>query len=171
MALTLNVNSYVTVAEADTYFETRLETSAWDDATTVEQEASLVQSTSEMDNNTYIGYIADEDQELNWPREDAYYFDKRKGLQVTFENTEIPTMLKNAVYEQALHLLTNPDASSSAGSSGTYENISVGSISLSDTTSTSSAKVPNQSRFALKLIKPILYSSNSGNGGGWWMRN
>ena len=169
MALVLNENSYTTTASADLYFETRIGSDAWTNASVNERNAALVTASLEIDDRAYIGYIADENQDLAWPRKSATYFDKRTGLQKTFAEDEVPDVVLKAVYEQALHVITNNDAVSSAGSAGKFESISVGSISLSDNTSTNAAKMPKVSNSpAGKLIAPLVRRPS---GGGIWRAN
>jgi hypothetical protein len=68
-----DANSYITVAEADDLAANRLNTTAWDDS--LELEAALIQATSILDQQDYIGITADEYleteepiQALKWPR-------------------------------------------------------------------------------------------------------
>ena len=68
-----DANSYITVAEADDLAANRLNTTAWDDS--LEQEAALIQATSILDHQDFIGITADEYletdepvQSLKWPR-------------------------------------------------------------------------------------------------------
>lgn len=172
MALVLLTNSYVLATDADTYFETRLDTAAWDDASASNKDAALVQATLELDNDPFIGSSSTTTQKLAWPRKGAAYYSARFGMSITFAVDEIPDELKDAVYEQALHILANAAAVSS-GPVPTFESISVGSISLSDSTSTNnSAKTSRRSTFSTKLIVHLLDSAGSaGVSGSWWRNN
>ena len=168
MALILSTNSYTTADDADVYFETRLGTSAWDVASEDDKDSALVTASLEIDDNSFIGYVTDTNQALAWPRSEASFYNKRTGLNETFDEDEVPTQVVNAVFEQALHILSNTDAVASAPSVN-YESISVGSISLSDSNGTNgSTTVSKVSKFSRKLISPLLVTSG---GGSWWRSN
>src|SRR6056300_1038342 len=130
MALVLNTNSYVTIAEAETYFETRIDSSEWFEASNDVQEQALVTATQLIDDRSWIGIAVSPSQALAWPRKEAIYYDPRMGQDITIAEDEVPSKVKFAVYEQALHLLQNEDLI--AQKTQTFESISIGSISLSD---------------------------------------
>lgn len=162
MALVLNTNSYVTVAEADTYFETRIDAANWVSATDEVKESALVTATALIDENRWIGYAVSSSQVLAWPRSDASYYDPKLGRAITVAEDEVPSRVKIAVYEQALHLVDNEDVLT--GKTQTFESISVGSISLSD--SNNDVKVtPFRSPLVMKNITCLLV--NGGNNS-WW---
>lgn len=64
----VNANSYINEADADTYFDTRLSSTAWVDATATEQEAALIQSCMILDSYDFIGEPVTDTQALKWPR-------------------------------------------------------------------------------------------------------
>jgi len=168
MTLTLNTNSYVTLVEADTYFETRIDSANWTAAIDSVQEAALVTATAIVDNHAWIGSVVSSSQALAWPRNNAIYNDTRLGLNVTIGNTVIPDQVKEAVYEQALHLIDNEDLLQNK--SQTFESISVGSISISDSDST--PNIPVKPALVLKKIRPLLNKAYaSGTGSSWWRAN
>lgn len=86
--------AYCTEAEANTYFSGRLNTDAWDDATTAERSKALIQSTRIIDQLNFKGEKADESQELQFPRSG---------------DTEVPDDIKCACSEIALALLDGVD--------------------------------------------------------------
>ena len=91
-----NANSYVTLAEADSYFEFRLHSSAWDNAD--DQEAALISATRMLD--WYLkwkGEKATTTQALEWPRANVY--DRDDNL---LDETIIPQRVKDAACEMAL---------------------------------------------------------------------
>src|SRR5210317_143211 len=109
MALVLNTNSYVTIAEADAYFETRIDSAEWESSTDDIKEQALVTATQLIDDRHWIGLAVSPSQALAWPRKEAIYYDPRMGQDITIAENEVPTKVKIAVYEQALHLLQNED--------------------------------------------------------------
>jgi len=168
MALVLNTNSYVEIADADDYLETRIDSANWFDADDEIKEQALVTATLLIDDNSWIGSAVSSSQALAWPRDNATYNDARLGLSVTFANDEIPSRVKVAVYEQALHLIDNEDLL--MGTTQTFESISVGSISISDSNG-DVTRTPIKSTQATKSIKPLIVKGSIGQGAGWWRAN
>lgn len=168
MALVLNTNSYVTVAEADTYFETRIDSANWIDASDEIKEQALVTATQLIDDHAWIGSAVSSSQALAWPRSSVIYWDDRLGLQMSVDEDVVPTRVKTAVFEQALHLVNNEDLL--AGTVQTFESISVGSISLSDSNGDVS-KTPIKPSIVMKSIKPLLRANSGAMGSSWWRAN
>ena len=168
MALVLNTNSYVSIADADTYFETRIDSANWVAATNEIKEQALVTATALIDDSSWIGSAVSSSQALAWPRKNATYNDDRLGLQVTIADDETPSRVKTAVYEQALHLVDNEDVL--VGQSQTFESISVGSISLSDSNG-DTTRLPMKPSIVLKSLRPLIRKGSAGMGAGWWRAN
>jgi hypothetical protein len=168
MALVLNTNSYVEIADADTYFETRIDSAEWTSATDEIKEQALVTATQLVDDHAWIGSAVSSSQALAWPRKNAIYIDDRLGLQVTIAQNEIPSRVKTAVYEQALHLVNNEDLL--AGTTQTFESISVGSISLTDSNS-DVTRTSIKPSVVMRPIRPLLRRGTTGQGSGWWRAN
>jgi len=168
MALVLNTNSYVEIADADTYFETRIDSAEWTAATDEIKEQALVTATSLVDDHSWIGSAVSSSQALAWPRSNAIYNDDRLGLQVTIGSTVIPDRVKTAVYEQALHLVNNEDLLS--GTTQTFESISVGSISLSDSNG-DVTRTSIRPSVVMKPIRPLIRRGTTGQGSAWWRSN
>lgn len=168
MALVLNTNSYVTTAEADAYFATRIDADEWVSATDELKEQALVTGTQLIDERHWIGSAISSSQTLAWPRKNAIYYDPKMGQDITIAENETPPQVKIAVYEQALHLLQNEDLI--AQKTQTFESISIGSISLSDSNNdvTKTSITPS---IILKPLKPLVRKGGSGMGGSWWRAN
>jgi len=168
MALVLNTNSYVTIADADTYFETRIDAAEWDSSNDETKEQALVTATQLIDERHWIGAAVSSSQALAWPRKNAIYYDPRMGQQITVANDEVPSQVKIAVYEQALHLVQNEDLL--AQKTQTFESISVGSISLSDSNNdvTKTSITPS---IIIKPLRPLIRRDGIGMGGSWWRAN
>lgn len=64
-----NSNSYVTVTEADTYFNLRYRTSAWRDLPDSDKEAILVQAARDVDIANYKGDLYYDPQTMSFPRD------------------------------------------------------------------------------------------------------
>ena len=168
MALVLNTNSYVEIADADTYFETRIDSAEWTSATDEIKEQALVTASQLVDNHAWIGSAVSSSQALAWPRKNAIYIDDRLGLQVTIAQNEIPSRVKTAVYEQALHLVNNEDLL--AGTTQTFESISVGSISLTDSNS-DVTRTSIKPSVVMRPLRPLMRRGTTGQGSGWWRAN
>jgi hypothetical protein len=88
------MNPYVTVEDADAFFETRIHNEYWLDAETEEKLASLVTATRAIDCLSFISSKTEVSQEREWPR---------GGV------AEIPEGIKIACCEEALSLLEGRD--------------------------------------------------------------
>lgn len=98
-------NSFVTLAEAATYMEGRLNASAWEtDATTDSKNRALVEATRELNVLVYEGFRATSTQALAWPRYGAVDPDQF-GAGHLYESTEIPQRIKDAECELALEFI------------------------------------------------------------------
>jgi hypothetical protein len=146
MALELNVNSYVELDEATTYFENRVDVAAWDEASEEMREKSLVSATLLLDTYEWIGYVVSESQPLAFPRTGEYYYDPRKGYEVFLEGT--PQAIKTAIYEIAYHLLNNDGLLDDTGG---VDSISLGPIQLNKLSTPS--KIP---AWIYRTLRPLL---------------
>lgn len=120
-------NSYLSVADATTYFNKRLGSSEWTTAGTTSPETqttALAMAALWMEQETWAGRIADSDQALAWPRigtvdKDGYSIDA----------TTIPQVIKDAQCECALALLKDNDLLDDTGLEG-FKSLEVGSLAL-----------------------------------------
>ena len=89
------MTQYATITQANTYLQDRLNTSAWDNASGVDQDKALKQATRAIDLLNYHGIKTGGDgQENQFPRND---------------DTEVPEDIINACIEEALVLLDGKD--------------------------------------------------------------
>ena len=158
MALVKGTNSYGTIAEANAYFEDRLDVAAWAKADETIKSQALVTASALLNDYNWVGTAISDSQLLAFPRVGSY-FDPRLGLAVSLTSA-IPTRVTNASYELAYHLLNNDGV---LDSTGTLKDITVGSISLNIRTDPET--VPSIVR---KLIKPLLVNAGSNM---WWRAN
>lgn len=87
-------NSYITLADAETYFNERLNSDAWEDANENDKKRALITATKSIDRLNFSGAKTNDDQVLQFPRDD---------------DASIPTTIKDAVCENALILLDDKD--------------------------------------------------------------
>lgn len=97
-----NSNSYVSLAEANTYFESRMGSDLWTAANTDKRSMALITAANDIDRLLIPnGTIASDTQALSFPRVGLV---DPKGRNVL--PTVIPIEIKKAQYEQAYYLLS-----------------------------------------------------------------
>jgi len=116
MALVVGTNSYISVADADDYFLTRLNSAKWTSSTPTDKENALITATTMID-CLYIfnGEKTDPAQPLEFPRDGA---------------TEIPDKIKLATCEQAFYLLSVGDVTIPSASAEGVKKATLGSMSV-----------------------------------------
>lgn len=99
---TADANSYVTVAEADAYFDTRLNATAWLSAEPAVKERGVIMASRLLDSMyEWDSFPSASTQALQWPRTGLL-----AANQISFvPNDAIPKELKNAASEFALALI------------------------------------------------------------------
>lgn len=121
-----NADSYLTLADAETYFTSRLFKTNWDTATDVTKEAALKWATKLIDAEfIWKGTPAYYGQSLGWPRGNVTY-DRR-----LLSHLLIPVPIKNAVCELALALLAEDRTKNSEPDTQGLSSLSVGPVNLS----------------------------------------
>lgn len=119
-----SANSYVTLAEADAYFQTVPHDEHWtgsDDA----KNRVLITATRYLDNFEYYGTRCTTTQALKWPRKDY----KVDGVEI--KCTFIPEQVKNATFELAHVLLYKGEALvGTTGTQGTYDQVELGDLKV-----------------------------------------
>jgi hypothetical protein len=99
-----SLNAYITVYDANLYFQTRLGTDAWDSAIPTDQTKALAQATRSIDRLNFIGIKANPCQSFQWPR---IVGPRRLG---TISASCLPNDIQVATAELALNLLDGIDA-------------------------------------------------------------
>ena len=123
-------NSYVTLAEANTYFETVPDSTTWDNKTDDQKNRALISATRWIDGLNFYGDRCDENQALKWPRNNHHVDD------VELVCTAIPSNIKYAQYELARALANETDAiTGNKGTDGTYEEVKLGDMEVKYNTS------------------------------------
>nr|AFX83780.1 putative head-tail connector protein [uncultured Mediterranean phage MEDS1 group] len=108
-------NSYVTLAEANTYFETVPDSTTWDNKSDDQKNRSLIAATRWIDSFVFFGDRCDHGQALKFPRNNYQVDD------VELACSAIPVNIKYAQYELARALANDTDAMT--GNVGTNGNI------------------------------------------------
>lgn len=118
-----NSNSYVTLDEANTYFEARLNVKDWTDADDDTKNRSLVQATRRIDYEDFLGDRETNTQALKFPRVNIGRLD---GIDL---DGIIPLQIKEAQYELAIYMLS-VDTSQPSVNANTISEVSAGSVSV-----------------------------------------
>lgn len=150
-------NSYVSVADADSYFDDHLNVTAWT-ANTDKQEAALVMATRRLEDEFYQGEKAASSQALQWPRINATDKDGEE-----YGSTIIPDPIKFATYELALRILNDDNVGGDfVADTGLeeFKRAKVGELEVEVDPSFQAGQLPREVR---RIIRHVLTTStNSG---------
>lgn len=147
-------NSYATVADADTYFDERLNSSNWTDAAADDKARALIMATRRLDSEEYRGYKTLEAQALKWPREGAYDDDDEE-----YDPDTVPGIVKESAYELAIYLL-NSGANDPFVDTGLeeYKRVKVGQLEVERSGSFRAAKLPEN---VYNLLRPVIATARN----------
>ena len=133
-----NANSYVTLTEANSYFETVPDSTTWDNKTDDQKNRSLIAACRWIDSLVYEGDRCDDGQALKWPRNN-YHVDR-----VELVCTTIPNGIKYAQYELARALANDTEAiTGNKGTDGVYEEVKMGDLEVKYNTESQSVGLVN----------------------------
>ena len=120
-----SANSYVTLAGANTYFETVPDSSTWTSKTDDQKNRALISATRWIDALSFYGDRCTKTQALKWPRKDY----KVDGIDLAC--TLIPEPIKAATYELARALANDTDAiTGTTGTTGIYDEVELGELKV-----------------------------------------
>lgn len=100
-----SANSFILLAEAQTFMDARLNSTAWSGASTATQNIALVEATRELSAKEWDGLRVTSSQVLSWPRAWAVNPDVPLGSFWYYDSTIIPQRIKDATAELALQFL------------------------------------------------------------------
>ena len=176
MALTKGTNSYVTLNEAEDYFEDRIGNAQWESANDTVKEQALVTAWQILDLLPYAGITLEADQAMAWPRTvvDADVgINPRTGRTSALAATDYdttnsnidsrvyaPVQIRTGQFELAFHLVKNPDIIQDAS---VVQNLTLGTLALDNITRVSI--LPNYIR---RFLAPYYIPGNSAN---WFLAN
>lgn len=119
-------DSYITVVDANTYFNTRLFTSSvWEAATVDEKERALKQATRILDRMNWVGEKTTDAYALRWPRDVVYDQDA-----ILLSSTTIPSWLEDATCESAIDLMGSDTTSQSGQDTALIKKVKAGSVEV-----------------------------------------
>lgn len=150
-----NANAYAEVADADTYFDERLQAANWTGESDEDvKERALIMATRRVDAFDFEGVKVSTAQALKWPRIDAYDEDDEE-----YPTDAIPTVVLYATYELALAYL-NDVAGSTDPLAPTgleqFDRAKVGPLEVEVNHSHRAGAVPDH---VLRLLAPVLRSA------------
>lgn len=120
-----SANSYVTLAAANTYFETVPDSTTWTSKTDDQKNRALISATRWIDALSFYGDRCTTTQALKWPREDY----KIDGIDLAC--TLIPESIKVATYELARALANDTNAIiGTTGTTGIYDEVELGELKV-----------------------------------------
>ena len=126
-----NANSYVTLTEANAYFETVPDSSTWDNKTVDQKNRALIAATRWIDSFVFYGDRCDDGQALKFPRNN-YQVD---GVELAC--SKIPVNIKYAQYELARALANDTDAiTGTTGKEGNISEAKLGDLEVKFNTAT-----------------------------------
>ena len=172
MAATINAtiksetaNSYVTLAEANSYFETVPDSSTWTNKTDDQKNRALISATREIDNLVFYGDRCDEDQALKFPRTN-YQVDR-----VELSCSTIPLNIKYAQYELARALANDTDAiTGTTGKDGNFEEVTLGDLRVKYNTDSQGTGSINNILDVYPWLQSFLGAYCSGGSGSYQVR-
>lgn len=151
-----NSNTYVTLAEAETYFEARVHTSTWDALEIDSKNRQLKSATDFINQEEFLGKLVGTTQALEFPRLELPLV---RGREV---NSIIPKQIKTATFEMAFAMIAEDKTQD--GTEGAVEEFQAGSFKLkfkldeNDNASFSTTKLPD---YVESLLAPFSSSVSS----------
>ena len=137
-----SANSYITLAEADTFVEAMIsssDVSKWTTGNDDSRNRALTAAAQRLDRERFLGARATDTQALQWPRTgvrkpDTYVNTYATGFPFRisddyFTDTEIPDQVKRAQIEMAVYLKNNVDGISLGGLED-FKNVKIGSLDV-----------------------------------------
>lgn len=119
--------SYITVEEANEYFQTRYGADIWNTLSLEDKIKALVMATRKLDCLPYIGYKVNPNQQHQFPR---YFVDYAYALDY-FVTAETPQQIKDATAEEALSIVQYVDVNGEDALNGAV-NTNMQSLKLGD---------------------------------------
>lgn len=147
-----SANSYISLANAELYFEERLNVTNWSSATDDNKGKALVMATRRIDQERFEGEKVASAQALKWPR---YWALDDNGDE--FASNEIPTIVEHATCELALRILNDGTTDFYADDGlERFNRAKIGPIDVEIRHGHSAAELPE---VVLNLLRPVILSS------------
>ena len=157
MSLIVFSNSFLSLAEADERIGPLSED--WLTLSASKRERFVSAASWLLNDLKFLGTAVSDTQVMSFPREAFSYFDPSLNKQVLVPKSAVPERLARATANEALHLMQNPQVIDFREKS--YESISVGPISISDSTPDRTDSVPLMPNIGVRQVVAPLLSANS----------
>ena len=158
-------NSYVTLAEANDYFETVPDSTTWTNKTDDQKNRSLIAATRWIDSFVFFGDRCDAGQALKFPRNNYQVDD------VELSCTVIPNNIKYAQFELARALANDPDAmTGNVGTNGNIAEAKLGDLQVKYNTDSQGAGSVNNIMDVFPWLQSYLGAYILGGAGSFQMR-
>ena len=160
-----NANSYVTLTEANSYFETVPDSSTWTNKTDDQKNRSLISATRWIDSFVFYGDRCDDGQALKFPRNN-YQVD---GVELACSTIQLN--IKYAQYELAWALANDTGAiTGTTGTDGNIEEVKLGDIQVKYNTSSQGTGSVNNILDVYPWLQSYLGAYMLGGAGSFQMR-
>lgn len=153
----VNSNSYATRAEADAYFEGRMNASAWTVAVSATKDLALVAATSRLEQEKFKEGRTTTEQRLAWPR--AYVQTPDENFVSWYDPNLVPRPVKEACFELALSFLNagTVDTLAATGLEG-FDSVKIGPLSVDVTKSFRGGSLPPN---VVRLLRGLTTTAGS----------
>ncbi len=125
MALVVGTNTYINLADAETYFTHMIHAADWDSATDDTKNDALVTATSMLDRQEWTGSKTGDPQTLDWPRTGV---SDPEGNAV--DSATVPQFILDATCELALALIQDLTVQTDADTSSNIKGLKAGSAEI-----------------------------------------
>ena len=160
-----SANSYVTLAEANSYFETVPDSSTWTNKTDDQKNRALIAATRWIDTFVFYGDRCDNGQALKFPRNNYKVDD------VELACTSIPNDIKYAQYELARALANDTGAiTGTTGTDGNFSEVKLGDIEVKYNTASQGTGSINNILDVYPWLQSYLGAYMLGGAGAFQMR-
>lgn len=153
MALTVGIDSFITLSQAETYFDGRLYVLDWSGASDGDKEKAMKMATRALNRMAWRGSLTDDSQVLAWPRQGVI---GREGREIAV--TTVPQDVKDAQAELALALLRE-DLTADDSNRG-VKRVKAGTVELEYNGEAPAKALPDAVQ---ELLDPYLRPSPSGS--------
>ena len=158
-------NSYVTLSEANDYFDTSPDSSTWTNKTDDQKKRSLISAARWIDTLVFYGDRCDDGQALKFPRNNYQV----EGVELAW--SKIPNNIKYAQYELARALANDTDAiTGTTGKEGNISEAKLGDLAVKFSTSSQGVGSVNNILDVYPLLQSYLGAYMLGGAGSFQMR-
>lgn len=145
-----DANTYATLAQANTYMDSRLHVENWTNAVPDDKNKGLLWATSLLDDLvTWYGRKSGTTQALRWPRTGVYDIDGD-----SISSTEIPSFLIDATAEFAFQLLAEDRTLETNRDLMGFESLKVGPLSMKVDPNTKKPVLPTSVQNMIRNYTP-----------------